>query len=142
MIKFISLNNISIKINKKTIVKWMKTIVELEKRILGDIVIVLGDDKFLIDKNIQYLKHETLTDVITFDYSEKDMISGDILISVQRVLENSKLYKTTFLNELCRVMAHGLLHLLGYNDKTAEEKKTMKSKENYYLEILEKNSNE
>ena len=123
MIKFISLNNISIKINKKTIVKWMKTIVELEKRILGDIVIVLGDDKFLIDKNIQYLKHETLTDVITFDYSEKDMISGDILISVQRVLENSKLYKTTFLNELCRVMAHGLLHLLGYNDKTTEEKK-------------------
>ena len=138
MIKFISLNNISIKINKKTIVKWMKTIVELEKRILGDIVIVLGDDKFLIDKNIQYLKHETLTDVITFDYSEKDMISGDILISVQRVLENSKLYKTTFLNELCRVMAHGLLHLLGYNDKTTEEKKTMKSKENYYLEILQK----
>ena len=138
MIKFISLNNISIKINKKTIVKWMKTIVELEKRILGDIVIVLGDDKFLIEKNIQYLKHETLTDVITFDYSEKDMISGDILISVQRVLENSKLYKTTFLNELCRVMAHGLLHLLGYNDKTTEEKKTMKSKENYYLEILQK----
>ena len=138
MIKFISLNNIRIKINRKTIVKWMKTIVELEKRILGDIVIVLGDDKFLIDKNIQYLKHETLTDVITFDYSEKDMISGDILISVQRVLENSKLYKTTFLNELCRVMAHGLLHLLGYNDKTTEEKKTMKSKENYYLEILQK----
>ena len=66
------------------------------------------------------------------------MISGDILISVQRVLENSKLYKTTFLNELCRVMAHGLLHLLGYNDKTTEEKKTMKSKENYYLEILQK----
>ena len=138
MIKFISLNNISIKINKKTIVKWMKTIVELEKRILGDIVIVLGDDKFLIDKNIQYLKHETLTDVITFDYSEKDMISGDILISVKRVLANSKLYKTTFLKELCRVMAHGLLHLLGYNDKTTEEKKTMKSKENYYLEILQK----
>ena len=73
------------------------------------------------DKNIKYLNHNTLTDVITFDYSKNKLISGDILISIDRVNENSKTFEAPFLNELQRVMAHGLLHLLGYNDKTEKE---------------------
>lgn len=114
---------------------WLQRIIEIENKNYGEIVYVFCKDTYLIQKNIQFLKHDTLTDVITFDYCKGNQISGDILISIDRVEENSKIFKVEFLDELDRVMAHGLLHLLGYKDKTEEEAKIMSSKEDFYLSI-------
>ena len=114
---------------------WLKKVIITEKKQLGEIVFVFCKDAYLLEKNIQFLKHETLTDVITFDYCEGNQISGDILISVERVKENSEIFEVTFLNELDRVMVHGLLHLLGYKDKTREDAKLIRSKEDFYLSI-------
>ena len=99
----------------------------------GKLVYVFCKDNYLLEKNIQFLNHNTLTDVITFDYCEGQIINGDILISTERVNENSNIYKVNYLTELHRVMVHGLLHLLGYNDKNEKDTKTMREKENYYL---------
>ncbi len=114
---------------------WLKKVIITEKKQLGEIVFVFCKDAYLLEKNIQFLKHETLTDVITFDYCEGNQISGDILISVERVKENSEIFEVTFLNELDRVMVHGLLHLLGYKDKTKEDTTLIRSKEDFYLSI-------
>lgn len=114
---------------------WLQKVITTEKKQLGEIVFVFCKDAYLLEKNIQFLKHETLTDVITFDYCEGNQISGDILISVDRVKENSEIFEVTFLNELDRVMVHGLLHLLGYKDKTREDAKLIRSKEDFYLSI-------
>lgn len=130
--QFIKVDTIDLNSTKN----WIKTIIFSEKKILGDIMFVFCDDQFLLKKNIKYLNHDTLTDVISFDYSNENKVSGDILISIERVKENAKLYNQTFYTELNRVMAHGLLHLLGYNDKSKEEAKIMQSKENYYLSKL------
>ncbi len=116
-------------------IQWIKKVIDLENKILGDIVFVFCNDTYLLSKNIQFLKHNTLTDVITFDYCTKNKINGDILISIDRVKENSTIFKVEFLNELDRVMVHGLLHLLGYKDKTKKDAEIMKSKENFYLSI-------
>ena len=129
--QFIEKKNIPLK--KK--IDWLKKIIASEKKQLGDIVFVFCSDAYLLEKNIEFLKHNTLTDVITFDYCKNDEISGDILISLDRVKENSKIFKVNFFNELDRVMVHGLLHLLGYKDKTKKDSKLMKSKENFYLSI-------
>lgn len=130
--QFIKVDTIDLNSTKN----WIKTIIFSEKKILGDIMFVFCDDQFLLKRNIKYLNHDTLTDVISFDYSNENKVSGDILISIERVKENAKLYNQTFSTELNRVMAHGLLHLLGYNDKSKEEAKIMQSKENYYLSKL------
>ena len=114
---------------------WLQKVITTEKKQLGEIVFVFCKDAYLLEKNIQFLKHETLTDVITFDYCEGNQISGDILISVERVKANSEIFEVTFLNELDRVMVHGLLHLLGYKDKTREDAKLIRSKEDFYLSI-------
>ena len=114
---------------------WLKRVITTENKQLVEIVFVFCTDTYLLEKNIQFLKHKTLTDVITFDYSEGDQISGDILISIDRVQENSKIFKVTFLEELDRIMIHGLLHLLGYKDKTKQDAKLMRSKEDFYLSI-------
>jgi probable rRNA maturation factor len=114
---------------------WLKKVIITEKKQLGEIVFVFCKDAYLLEKNIQFLKHEALTDVITFDYCEGNQISGDILISVERVKENSEIFEVTFLNELDRVMVHGLLHLLGYKDKTKEDTTLIRSKEDFYLSI-------
>ena len=125
-----------LKINKEAVSSWLNDIVIEENKILGDIVYVFCNDNYLLGKNIKYLNHDNLTDVITFDYSKDKLISGDILISINRVQENSNIFEVDFLNELQRVMAHGLLHLLGYNDKTKDEEKEIRKKENYYLEKI------
>ena len=127
--QFIKTKIIPLKNNKK----WIKKVIYSEKKIVGDIVFVFCNDDYLIEKNIQFLKHNTLTDVITFDYCENEKISGDILISVNRVIENSKLFNVTFSKELDRVMVHGLLHLLGYKDKTKKDSKLMRLKEDFYI---------
>ena len=119
--------------NTENINLWINSVIKEEGMIIGELVYVLCNDEYLIKKNIQFLNHSTLTDVITFDYSEKKIISGDILISTERVAENAKIFNVNYLTELHRVMVHGLLHLLGYKDKIEKDADTMREKENYYL---------
>jgi len=113
--------------------KWLNQVISNEAKEEGDITYIFCDDDYLLEKNIRFLKHNTLTDVITFDYCEGNSVSGDIFISIERVKENSEVFKVDFLTELNRVMVHGLLHLLGYKDKTERESNLMRKKENYYL---------
>lgn len=101
----------------------------------GELSFIFCSDEYLLKMNNEYLRHDYYTDVITFDYTEKEIITGDIFISVDRIKENALKYNTTFENELQRVMIHGVLHLVGYNDKTEEEQKEMTKKENQYLNI-------
>ena len=112
---------------------WINNVIKEEEMIIGELVYVLCNDEYLLKKNIQFLNHNTLTDVITFDYSDDKIISGDILISTERVVENAKIFNVNYLTELHRVMVHGLLHLLGYKDKNEKDAKIMRKKENYYL---------
>lgn len=112
---------------------WINNVIKEEEMIIGELVYVLCNDEYLLKKNIQFLNHNTLTDVITFDYSDDKIISGDILISTERVVENAKIFNVNYLTELHRVMVHGLLHLLGYKDKIEKDAETMREKENYYL---------
>jgi probable rRNA maturation factor len=119
--------------NSNQISVWLNTVIKEEGKQTGELVYVFCKDNYLLEKNIQFLNHNTLTDVITFDYCEGQIINGDILISTERVNENSNIYKVNYLTELHRVMVHGLLHLLGYNDKNEKDTKTMREKENYYL---------
>ena len=120
-------------INTEDINLWINSIIIEEGMIIGELVYVLCNDEYLLKKNIQFLNHNTLTDVITFDYSQDEIINGDILISTERVVENAKIFKVHYLTELHRVMVHGLLHLLGYKDKIEKDANTMHEKENYYL---------
>jgi len=120
-------------ITSEEISLWLSNVIKEEGKEIGELVYVLCKDEYLLEKNIQFLNHDTLTDVITFDYCENDLINGDILISTDRVEENAKTYKVNYLTELHRVMVHGLLHLLGYKDKKQKDAKTMREKENYYL---------
>ena len=112
---------------------WINSVIKEEGMVIGELVYVFCNDEYLLKKNIKFLKHNTLTDVITFDYSEEEIISGDILISTERVIENAKIFNVNYLTELHRVMVHGLLHLLGYKDKIEKDANTMREKENYYL---------
>ena len=119
--------------NSKAISLWLIDVVKKEGKEIGELVYVLCKDDYLLKKNIQFLNHNTLTDVITFDYCKEGLINGDILISTERVEENSKEFNVDYLTELQRVMVHGLLHLLGYKDKNKEDIKIMREKENFYL---------
>ena len=119
--------------NGEKISLWLNNIVKEEGGEIGELVYVFCKDDYLLEKNIQFLNHNALTDVITFDYCNGKIVNGNILISTERVTENSNIYKVDYLTELHRVMAHGLLHLLGYNDKNEKDTKTMREKENYYL---------
>ena len=121
---------------KLDVEKNIEKLVTNEKRILGDVNDILSSDAYLLDINRQYLNHDYYTDVISFDYCEENVISGDIFISVDTVADNAKEYGTTFENELERVMIHGVLHFVGYNDKSDEESKTMRAKENQYLSLF------
>ena len=119
--------------NNEKISLWLNNVIEEEGMQIGEIVYVFCKDDYLLEKNIQFLNHNTLTDVITFDYCKGKIVNGDILVSTERVTENSKIYKVNYLTELHRVMVHGLLHLPGYNDKNEKDIRTMRKKENYYL---------
>lgn len=122
--------------DKNHIRQWIYETIVKEKKCLENLNFIFCSDAYLLDINIQYLKHHTFTDIITFDNSEKkNTISGDIFISIERIKENAKAYKTTFVNELHRVIIHGTLHLLDYTDKTKEAKILMTQKENEYLAL-------
>lgn len=113
---------------------WLKAVATEESRKLGRINIIFCSDNYLLDVNMKFLQHDYYTDIITFDYCEKDVLSGDLFISIDSVRANAEFFGTTFDNELNRVIVHGLLHLIGYDDHTEEDQKIMRSKENFYLE--------
>lgn len=115
--------------------RWLKMVAGSEMRRLGAINIIFCSDHYILDVNMKYLQHDYFTDIITFDYCEKDILSGDLFISIDSVRENALFYGTEFENELNRVMVHGLLHLIGYDDHTEEDIAVMRQKENYYLEM-------
>ena len=121
------------------IIQWIKQIISAESdKKISSINFIFCSDDYLHQMNIQYLKRNTLTDIITFNNSDNlDVIDGDIFISLDRVSENSDVYKTSMENELHRVMIHGILHLLGYSDISAAEKKIMRKKENECITLLE-----
>lgn len=114
---------------------WIQAIITQEEEAHGDINFVFCDDEYLLEKNQTYLKHDTLTDIITFQYN-KSPISGDIFISIDRVKENAKERDLPFEKELHRVMAHGILHLCGYGDKKEEEIVIMRAKEETCMAML------
>ncbi|WP_107039736.1 rRNA maturation RNase YbeY [Brumimicrobium mesophilum] len=115
---------------------WFEYIAEQEELTLAELSIVLGSDDWLLDQNIRFLNHDFYTDIITFDYCVHDILSGDLLISLDRVEENAKEYNVSRETELNRVLVHGLLHLCGYGDKTPKEIEIMRKKEDYYLSLL------
>lgn len=121
---------------KPLVKKWIKAIVEAEGKKADEVAYIFCSDNYLLELNINYLKHKTLTDIITFDYCVDEKISGDIFISIERVEENATKYSKTFEEELGRVMAHGLLHLLGYKDKSPEQARLMREKEDQYLPLF------
>lgn len=115
--------------------RWLRMVAESEVRRLGNVSIIFCSDNYILDVNQRYLGHDYFTDIITFDYCEGDRLSGDLFISVDSVRENALEYGTEFKDELNRVIVHGILHLIGYDDHTEDEVKTMREKENYYLDI-------
>ncbi len=118
--------------------RWLKMVAGSEIKTLGDISIIFCSDNYILDVNLRYLHHDYFTDVITFDYCEGDKLSGDLFISVDSVRENAIEFGTEFDEELHRVIVHGLLHLIGYDDHTPEEQKVMRAKEDYYLSFRDK----
>ena len=118
--------------------KWLKFVAESEIRKIGDINIIFCSDNYILDVNMRYLQHDYFTDIITFDYCEKNILSGDLFISIDSVRENAVYYGTDFNEELNRVMVHGILHLIGYDDHSEEEISQMRAKENYDLELKKK----
>ena len=115
---------------------WITLVAKTEKKEIGDLTYVFCSDDYLLSLNQQFLKHNTLTDIITFDYSEgKKELSGEIYISIDRVADNAAKFKTDFQDELHRVMIHGVLHLAGYKDKKPAEKALMRKKEEGCLSL-------
>jgi rRNA maturation RNase YbeY len=110
--------------------KWLDLIAVSETKTIGEVSYVFCSDEFLLQINQDYLGHDTFTDIITFDYCEEGLINGEIYISTDRVNENASSFGVSLTNELHRVMAHGLLHLCGYGDKSEAEAQLMRDKEN------------
>ena len=115
---------------------WVSEIIESEDKTEGEINYIFCDDEYLLQKNIEFLNHDTLTDIISFDYTMGNLISGDIFISVERVKDNANDFKVAFEEELRRVMAHGILHYCGYKDKTEEDSALMRDKENEKINLF------
>ena len=115
--------------NESDYEQWIDAVIESEGKEPGEINYIFCDDEYLHNINMQYLNHNTLTDIISFDYCIGDLISGDIFVSIERVQDNAKDYEVSFNEELLRVLAHGVLHYCGYKDKTKDEALLMRSKE-------------
>ena len=136
----ISLNCIDVRkprfIKSSQLKKSLKSLVLSEGFLLGDIAIVLCSDDYLLKVNQDFLNHDYYTDIITFDYCENRKISGDLLISIDRVLDNSEKENTDFSEEMHRVIFHGVLHLCGFKDKSKKDIEIMRFKESYYLNLF------
>lgn len=122
-------------LNESELALWISKCISLENFRLGELNYIFCDDKYLLEKNIKYLEHNTLTDIIGFDDTLGKELNGDIFISVERVRENASIFNTEFIDELERVIVHGILHFMKYNDKTENEKVEMRTKENFYLSL-------
>lgn len=122
--------------NEAVLAKWIKATIEEENCKEGEINYIFCDDEYLHKLNVEFLDHDTLTDIISFDYSVGNELHGDVYISVDRVRENAKEYVVSAKLEMNRVIIHGILHYCGYKDKTANDAEVMRSKEDFYLELL------
>ena len=125
--------------SEEQISTWISNAISEEEFKLEAINYVFCDDEYLHKLNVEFLNHDTLTDIISFDYSVGKIIQGDIFISIERVEDNAKDFGTLFNEELHRVIIHGILHYCGYKDKTDADAEVMRSKENHYLESLKSN---
>ena len=134
MIEFYSETDFNIE-DTKALSHWISEIILHENHELGDLTYVFCDDAYLHKLNVQFLNHDTLTDIISFDNSLGKQIHGEIYISVERVKENARTYQVAFLEELHRVIIHGVLHFCGYKDKTKKQQETMSCKENEALDL-------
>jgi len=125
------------KIRKREVSAWIKAVAEKHGFRVGDVSYIFCSDEHILNVNREYLQHDYYTDIITFDYTEKDRISGDIFISLDTVSSNAEKFNVPYEDELYRVIIHGILHLCGINDKTSEERKMMKKHENEALGMRE-----
>ncbi len=132
------IENINYRLTDKNRLKsWISKVCEKESVVINSLIFVFSDDDFLLQINKKYLRHNTLTDIITFDLSDDLCLDGEIYISLDRVKDNAKKFDVKYVNEIHRVMIHGVLHLIGYNDKTPSQKRKMTAKEDYYLSLRE-----
>ncbi|WP_111308724.1 rRNA maturation RNase YbeY [Confluentibacter sediminis] len=122
--------------NEEQLANWISSIITSEGFKEEEINYIFCNDDYLFKLNVEFLDHDTLTDIISFDYSIGKIIQGDIFISVERVADNAKDFNVSFNDELHRVMAHGVLHYCGYKDKTDKDEALMRDKENHYLKLL------
>ena len=121
--------------NSNQTIDWIKDVIDKEGKKTGEISYLFCSDEYLHRVNLKHLNHDTYTDIITFNYCENNIVSSDVFISVDRVKENAKEFKTSFKDELNRVMIHGVLHLIGYDDKTLQQQQEMRAKEDFYLSL-------
>jgi len=121
---------------EESFTEWIELVISSEGKSLGEISYIFCDDAYLLEINQQYLQHDTLTDIISFDYTEGDVISGDIFISIERVLDNAADLKLPFEEELKRVIIHGVLHYCGYKDKSDDDAFLMRSKEDEKINMF------
>ncbi|MDT7831378.1 rRNA maturation RNase YbeY [Flavobacteriaceae bacterium S356] len=135
MILFNYVNDFSLQ-NEEVIANWITKVLEVEGYECDDVNYIFCDDEYLHELNVKYLNHDTLTDIISFDNSMEKKVAGDIFISTERVAENAKSFNVSFNEELSRVIIHGMLHFMGYKDKTEEESREMRTKENEAISLL------
>jgi rRNA maturation RNase YbeY len=122
--------------NEEAFTAWLSSVIESEMKKEGEINYIFCDDEYLHKINLEYLNHDTLTDIISFDYSMGNELHGDIYVSIERVLDNAKVYEVTFEEELKRVLVHGILHYCGYKDKSDEDEALMRSKEEEKMKMF------
>jgi len=122
--------------NELLFIKWLSEVILSENKTEGEINYIFCNDSYLLELNQKHLQHDTFTDIISFDYSERNKISGDIFISVERVKDNANEYNVSFEEEIKRVMVHGVLHYCGYKDKTDDDAVVMRNKENEKINMF------
>lgn len=121
---------------KRKVSKWINDVIKLHQKKVGNVSYIFCSNQYILELNQQYLNHNYFTDIITFDYCYDNIVEGDIFISIDTVLDNSQRFKTNFNDELLRVIIHGVLHLVGFSDKTAKQQKQMRVLEDEALSIF------
>lgn len=122
--------------DQKPITSWIEAVINGYNKTPGELNIIFCSDEYLLSINREWLQHDYYTDIITFDYSEQDTVEGDLYISIERVKDNATSLDQTYQDELHRVIIHGILHLIGFSDKTEEEQQQMRERENAALQLL------
>jgi rRNA maturation RNase YbeY len=122
--------------SKRLLKAWIKEFVSNHGKKVGELAVVFCDDEKILEVNRNFLQHDYYTDIITFDYCEGDIVSGDIYISVERVAENAQIHKVDYSTELLRVLSHGILHLIGFQDKSPKNKKEMTQNEDLCISLF------